>query len=186
MIRTVNLLDYLPPFMREYREMQYIMTSEQPESQALCNESERIKNNQFIDHSDENGINRYERMLNITPNSDESLSDRKARIMAKWIDAIPYTMRVLKSKLDALLGSENHTETLDNANYTLNIETFLENSSRINALDELLENILPANLLWSTLYSNTSNIEYDTIISIYQNDFPFCGNLICGQGRDAL
>ena len=46
MVREVNLLGYLPPFMQEYVEMQQIMNAEQPDVQALEDETEKIKNNQ--------------------------------------------------------------------------------------------------------------------------------------------
>jgi hypothetical protein len=180
MIRTVNLLDYLPQFMQDYREMQYIMSAEQPESQALCDTSETIKNNQFITTCNEQGISDYEKMLGITPETGKSLQDRKAYVLAKWIDNIPYTMKVLERKLDALLGAGNHTEDLDNANYTISVTTTLENSSLINALDELLLNILPANLLKNTLYVGNFDIEFVTEFEGYLNEAPQCGRLDCG------
>ena len=48
MIREVNLLSFLPEFVQEYREIKHIMNSEQPEIQKLEDETEIIKNNQFI------------------------------------------------------------------------------------------------------------------------------------------
>jgi hypothetical protein len=181
MIRTVKLLDYLPPFMREYREMQYIMTAEQPECQALCDSSETIKDNQFITTSNENGISRFEKMLGITPLSGETLSDRKAKALAKWIDGIPYTMEVLSRKLDVLFGVGNHTETLDNENFTISVDVEISGSSLIRTLDELLTNILPANLLWDTMYTGISDIEFETVLELYETDYPFCGQYLCGQ-----
>ena len=181
MIRIVKLLDYLPQFMQEYREMQYIMTTEDPEFQSLCDTSETVKNNQFVSTANENGIKNFEKMLGIRPDPSEALSDRRARVLSMWIDAIPYTMRVLSRKLDALLGAGNHTETLDNANYTISIETTLENNTLVNVLDELLDGILPANLVKSTLYTGTFDIEFGTEIEAYVNDPPQCGNFVCGQ-----
>ena len=180
MIRTVNLLDYLPQFMREYRELQYIMSAEQPESQALCDASETIKNNQFIVTCNEHGISRFEKMLGITANTGEALEDRKAYVLAKWVDNIPYTMQVLKRKLNALLGTDNYTILLDNAAYTITITTPLDNSFLITALDELLDGIIPANLAWNTLYTGISDIEFETEIEGYINESPQCGNIECG------
>ena len=181
MIRTVNLLDYLPPFMREYRELKYIMAAEQPECQALCNSSETIKDNQFIVSCNEQGIAKFEDMLEITPLSGETLQDRKAKALARWIDSIPYTMRVLSRKLDALFGAGNHTETLDNDKFTISVEVTLSGSSFIRTLDELLTNILPANLLWDTLYIGTADIEFETELELYETDYPYCGQYLCGQ-----
>ena len=48
MIRDVNLIGYLPPFIQEYMEIRKIMQAENPEFQFVEDESEIIKNNQFI------------------------------------------------------------------------------------------------------------------------------------------
>lgn len=186
MIRTVNLLDYLPPFMREYRELQYIMSAEQPECQVLCDSSETVKDNQFITTSNENGIARFEKMLGITPVSGEPLSDRKAKALAKWIDSIPYTMEVLKKKLDALFGEGNHTETLDNANFTISVDVEISGSSLIQTLDELLTNILPANLLWDTMYTGISDIEFETELELFEANYPYSGQYLCGQWPEGV
>ena len=60
MIREVNLLSFLPEFVQEYREIKHIMNSEQPEIQKLEDETEIIKNNQFILSCDIDGIARFE------------------------------------------------------------------------------------------------------------------------------
>ena len=180
MTRTVKLLDYLPQFMQEYREMQYIMSAEQPEVQTLCDSTENIKNNQFITTCNEQGISKFENMLDITLMAEESLQERKAYVLAKWIDSIPYTMTVLKRKLNALLGEGQYTLNLDNENYSISVTTPIENSVLISALDELLDNIIPANLIWSTLYTGISDIEFETELFSYLNDSPQCGNSECG------
>ena len=56
MIREVNLLSFLPEFVQEYREIKHIMNSEQPEIQKLEDETEIIKNNQFILSCDIDGL----------------------------------------------------------------------------------------------------------------------------------
>ena len=49
MIRTVKLENYLPLYIQEYREMWKLMQAENPEFQLANNETEKIKNNLFID-----------------------------------------------------------------------------------------------------------------------------------------
>ena len=49
MIRTVKLENYLPLYIQEYREMWKLMQAENPEFQLANNETEKIKNNLFIE-----------------------------------------------------------------------------------------------------------------------------------------
>ena len=50
MIRTVKLEHYLPPYIQEYREIWKLMQAENPEFQLADDESEKIKNNLFIEN----------------------------------------------------------------------------------------------------------------------------------------
>ena len=61
---NVNLLEYLPDFMQEYREIRQIMKSEEPEFKTLWDLFKKVFNNQFIQYCDENGISKFEEMLN--------------------------------------------------------------------------------------------------------------------------
>ena len=45
MIRNVNLIEHLPLFVQEFREIQGIMNAENPEIQSVEDNSEQIKNN---------------------------------------------------------------------------------------------------------------------------------------------
>ena len=48
MIREVELLNHLPLFIQEYREIREIMKSENPEIQSLEDETEIIFNNNLF------------------------------------------------------------------------------------------------------------------------------------------
>ncbi len=65
MIREVDLLSYIPDFLREYIEMSVIQEVIRPEIQMLEDETEVLFNNQFINSSDERNIKRYETMIKI-------------------------------------------------------------------------------------------------------------------------
>lgn len=180
MIRNVNLLDYLPPFMREYREMKCIMDADQPEFQTVSNSTETIKNNQFITTCNEQGISRFEKMLNIEPLPADTLQTRIGRVWARWIDTIPYTIKALANKLDVLLGAGTHTETVDYNNYTMKVEINIDVSDRFKAVNELLEDIIPMNMTFDSLYDGIFDLDIETDIEIYSSKIPVCGTIICG------
>lgn len=147
MIREVNLLSFLPEFVQEYREIKHIMNSEQPEIQKLEDETEIIKNNQFILSCDIDGIARFENLLGITPKPDDTLDARKSRVITRWNDSIPYTYKGLKEKLNVMCGEGNYLLIPSFNEYGLEIVVSLPLSSQADELDYMLSYMIPANIV---------------------------------------
>lgn len=147
MIREVNLLSFLPEFVQEYREIKHIMNSEQPEIQKLEDETEIIKNNQFILSCDTDGIARFENLLGITPKPDDTLDARKSRVITRWNDSIPYTYKGLKEKLNVMCGEGNYLLIPSFNEYGLEIVVSLPLSGQADELDYMLSYMIPANIV---------------------------------------
>lgn len=147
MIREVNLLSFLPEFVQEYREIKHIMNSEQPEIQKLEDETEIIKNNQFILSCDIDGIARFENLLGITPKPDDTLDARKSRVITRWNDSIPYTYKGLKEKLNVMCGEGNYLLIPSFNEYGLEIVVSLPLSGQADELDYMLSYMIPANIV---------------------------------------
>ena len=113
MIRNVNLLNHLPEYIKEYREIQEIMNTENPEFQLAINETEKILNNQFITTCDEEGISKYESMMKIYPLASDTLESRKSRVLTRWYSALPYSWFFLIRKLNSLCGIGNYEIDMD-------------------------------------------------------------------------
>ena len=147
MIREVNLLSFLPEFVQEYREIKHIMNSEQPEIQKLEDETEIIKNNQFILSCDIDGIARFENLLGITPKPDDTLDARKSRVITRWNDSIPYTYKGLKEKLNVMCGEGNYLLIPSFNEYGLEIVVSVPLSGQADELDYMLSYMIPANIV---------------------------------------
>ena len=147
MIREVNLLSFLPEFVQEYREIKHIMNSEQPEIQKLEDETEIIKNNQFILSCDTDGIARFENLLGITPKPDDTLDARKSRVITRWNNSIPYTYKGLKEKLNVMCGEGNYLLIPSFNEYGLEIVVSLPLSGQADELDYMLSYMIPANIV---------------------------------------
>ena len=112
MIRDVNLLGHLPPFIQEYMEIREIMKTENPEFQLVEDESEIIKNNQFIQSCNLTGISKFEKLIGIVPSADDTLESRINRVLVRWNDTVPYTWKTLLNKLDTLCGGSDNYEII--------------------------------------------------------------------------
>ena len=147
MSREINLIDYLPPFLQGYREMQAIMTAENPEFQAISDEGQVVLDNTFIMHCDERGIARLESMLGIYPLPTDTLESRKLRVLTRWNDAVPYTLKAFISKLSTLQGDSNIQITMYNDQYKIKVVTHLEKQGQQDDLAYLFRTVLPCNLV---------------------------------------
>lgn len=141
------LINYLPSYLRDYKELKEIFNTEQPEINSLWNLCSDAMDNQFINSSKEYGISRWEKMLGIIPKPSETLEERKFRILIYLNEQIPFTISSLNQQLTRLCGVDGYTLELFNDEYRLKVRINLNNKNNYNAALELLERVIPANLL---------------------------------------
>lgn len=146
MIRNVELLKHLPLFIQEYREIMEIMNAENSEFQSAEDETEVIFNNQFIQSCNIKGIAKFESLMGITPEPDDTLQSRISRVLTRWNDTVPYTFIVLCQRLDFLCGKDNYKIIRDINKYTMDITTHLELTGQAEELDYMLNYMIPANI----------------------------------------
>lgn len=194
MIRDISLIDHLPPFLQNFREFVLIVNTENPEFQETADESERIKNNQFILSADEEGIKKFERILNIQVSKDEQLPTRRSRVMSRWNDISPYTYHAFLSKLQSLHNSNNFIVNRDYDHYYIEIITHLEIAGQVDELNRILDYIMPANLVVDSknrIYCNAEGnvyvvggFAYASVVELtdaYQESFDIFGqNKVAG------
>lgn len=158
MIRQVDLVSYLPPFMKAYKEPVAALDAENPEFYLMWSAVDRVLRNRFIETADEYGLSRYEKMLGIYPSAEDTLESRRSRVRSKWFNKIPYTMKTLLSKLEVLCGDTDFTLTHNfNVGYTLTIQTALEKFGQVEELESILREMLPENIV----VESTNNILWD-------------------------
>ena len=109
-----DIIKYLPFFMQEYLEMQEITETEDIEFNWLIDILIEMLNNQFITTCDEEGIARFEQLLQIIPYSNDSLEQRINRVLVLWNNKVPYTMKTLKQMLETLCGTNGYQVILNN------------------------------------------------------------------------
>jgi hypothetical protein len=144
---TRLLIDYLPSFMQSFRELNKIMETEQKEVDSLWKGCKAVLDNQFIASADEYGIERYEYMLGIVPKTTHSLEDRRFAVLTRMNKQLPYTMRSLKQMLENLCGKDGYSVELDAINYILKVRIALSQRNNYNAVCEMLDDVVPANMI---------------------------------------
>lgn len=140
------LIDYLPPYMQEYLEMQRIMDAEQPEFDLLWEVCENALADQFIWDTTEYGVMRWESMLDITPKDTDTLDERKFRIFVRLNQELPYTMTRLKEALTNLCGADGFAIDLQAKQYHIEIKLAIGHHSNYKEVADLLYTMIPANM----------------------------------------
>lgn len=147
MIREVNLLEYLPPYLQEYREIAETLDAEDPEFVLVWKGADRVLQNEFIITADEYGISRLESMLGILISKEDTLESRRARVMARWNSTLPYTLPALIEKLKILCGPNGFSVIRNYDHYELIIETALEMFGKVEELERLISLMVPCDMI---------------------------------------
>lgn len=167
MLIRKKLIEYLPAFTAQFREMQEIMNSEDMEFDLINRKIPEVLNNAFIEDCNEYGIQKYESLLKIIPDEKDSLKTRKTRVLLHWNDCIPYTYKALIMKLNILCGVNNYDIDADLENYHIQFSIY----SKVNITDveNFLKKILPLNIDYEIYYAIGDTATGRTGI-VWQND----------------
>lgn len=142
-----NLIDYLPPVLKEVREFKLIFQSEQPEIADLWGSIDNALNDQFVIDATEYGVGRWEKILGIVPKVTESLDSRKFRILTRLNERLPHTVRVLEQQLETLCGKDGYIMDLNENKYRLEIRIELSKKRVLEEITSFVKRIIPANLI---------------------------------------
>ncbi len=156
--REINMLNYLPEFLQDFREFQELAAAENPEILALWGRLDNVMKEQFIEDATEDGVKRWEAILNINPKGSDSLELRKFRILTRLNEKLPYTYKKLAQQLETLCGESGYSLELMNNEYKLIVRVALVAKSMLAEVDKLLKRIVPANMYidLSLLYKKNS------------------------------
>ena len=117
-----RLVEYLPPFIQNFKEMHEIMETEQKEFETAWESAENALADQAILTATINGIKRWEKIFGITPKATETLEERRFRVISKLNEQPPYTFEALKNFLNVLLGEGGYTLILKPEKYELTVK----------------------------------------------------------------
>lgn len=143
-----NLVDYLPTFVKQYKEFLTITEMEQTELEQMEQLINEITQNSFIQTANEKGIKRFETVVGIIPKKEDTLELRRFRILSKWNEELPYTYLSLFQWLTTNLGEHSFKLNLYHETYLLElIIKEYSNPFMRNVIEQVKERI-PANLFF--------------------------------------
>lgn len=139
-----NIEKYLPDRFKEIEEFENLCLAENPEFGVIEKRREKWLNNKFPALADLDGLKLYEKILDITPNSFDSVEDRRFRILSKLNERLPYTWVRLHRMIAAICGWDGYEMTLED--YILTVYLSLDSMSKTQAVLDVLRDVLPMNI----------------------------------------
>ena len=187
-METSNLIEYFPDRWRSLREVQAICDADITPAeegdrhtiQHLWDCMEIELNNAFIlpyenePGAEEYACSRWESMLKIVPANDMTLDDRQFNIRTKLFQVAPYTYRSLQKTLSALIDESGFEISRDVGAKILTVKIAVSNRFKAQAISELLDRIVPADMLLNveiiyTTHDHMSAYTHDEL-STYTHD----------------
>lgn len=143
-LRTINMPEHLMA-MTEFRLLDEAVDDLMSD---IDDEIEALHNDLLITTATERGIARREKILGLRPDPSDSLEVRRARVLFWWYNRMPYTRKVIESRIKALCGDGNYTMEVDSDNEILHVGIQLDLGwNVINTVKDLLDDLVMLNFI---------------------------------------
>ena len=155
-----KLQDYLPPVLLKTYEFPLLCKTEQRDFDRLNTAVDEVLDAQFVSTAGERGIERYEQIFSIVPQDTDTLDERRFRVLAKINAQLPFSIRRLRQQLATLCGEDGYKLEVSGGKYTLSVKVALTAKRNQQAVEELLADIVPANMVCTTslLYNQHADL----------------------------
>ena len=159
-------MDYLPPFLQEYKELKIINHTEQEEIEQAWEAAEKLLKEPFLLSASIYGISRIEKILKIQALDTDELETRMFRVLLKLNEVLPYTYRTIKRHLDEICGEAEYELQVHPNEFTIDAIFEIEERQKLVELGRYLDEVLPANLV--IFFAKRSRLEFAAPI-LYKN-----------------
>jgi hypothetical protein len=109
----------------------------------------RLDEDNYFDNTSESRIERWEKILELTPRADDTLDERRFAVHSRVIDKLPYTYRVIERELKALAADVIFTCGWGTKGAVATVQIGLTSQSKLADIDALLDKKLPADVVYS-------------------------------------
>lgn len=140
-----NIIEYLPLIISEIEEYQQICQAENLVIDDLQTAIAKWLSNKYPTEAAEQGIAIWEEILQLMPQSTDSLEDRRLRVLGKLNERLPYDRIKLYQMMASICGWDNFSLQIEDG--ILDVNIFKDAEPYINNVYEMLLCTVPANLL---------------------------------------
>ncbi|KAJ0071554.1 YmfQ family protein [Bacillus altitudinis] len=148
MSKLDEMKNYLPPYFTEIYDVDHLLKTEAPEFEQL-DESIFDVTDQFFPLTATWGLNRWERMLKVQRESDDSIELRRARLLNMMSNIPPITYLSLEKSVNRFLKNPSAIIRLTVNRYHFALRVNLDDLQNTRYIVEILETLKPAHLAYT-------------------------------------
>lgn len=137
--------EHLPRRFKTIKEFYDFCMAQDPEFENAEAIKNKGLNNVFPKDVDIDGARMWETALGITPNANDTLEDRKFRILTVLQQRTPYTWAQLHRMMEALCGKDGYE--IKKGYFTLMVYIAMESVSQLRSVLRMLEDVVPMHIL---------------------------------------
>ncbi len=146
--RVVDLTRYLPGFLAETEELSQAARAEECEVRRIYGKMDQVWDNGFIQTADLQGMKRWEALLGIKPYPGDTLEERRAAVLSRWNQQLPYSLLRLKERLNAAVGASAYELDVRYNLYELELILTDQVLRVMQEVRGMTREMIPANLLF--------------------------------------
>lgn len=150
--------EYLPDFLIEIPEIYAILQSANNFIIKIKKDLIVLNDDQCILTSNNAGIKRFEKILNIL-DSKENIDLKRQNILKKWNEDKIYNLRALEKKLDKIFKNGLYDIVINNNEYHIDFLLPECGNAELIEATRIISNMLPCNLTYKVLKTNKSYID---------------------------
>ena len=153
-----KLQDSLPPILLKTYEFPLLCKTEQPEIDRLHDAADAVLDAQFLSTAGEYAIQRYEKIFGVVPQDTDTLDERRFKVLTRINTQLPFSG--LRQQLATLCGENGYKLEVGGGKYTLSVKVALTAKRNQQAVEGLLADIVPANMVCTTslLYNQHADL----------------------------
>lgn len=165
--RENDLNSYFPEYVKEIVEFNTIAKLEAEELKNLYDSCRYIWEAGFILTTDYQGIKKWEQFLDLKPDPQFTLDERRSAVLANWNYQLPYSRSKLREQLTALLG-EDYELYIFHHIYKLKLVVKERPITVLKSIQRMIQEMIPANLetVFFSKYSGNYNFQTSCTNSI--------------------
>ena len=150
-----------PSIITDIPDIKTIYDINDDQGEELDEAVSRLDDNIFLDDMHEEQIVRWEKILHISPASDDTIEDRRFRVKTKVLERLPYSYRVILNKLETLCPNGYELVVNDNRD-AVTIYLSLRSLKMLADVNELMDKILPLNMIFEIIILYNTYGTYST------------------------
>lgn len=137
---------HLPQYYKDVREIDIIAKAVMYVLSNLRAEILQILANNFVQTANEYGVERLERILDITPDPTLDLESRRQRVLSKMATSTIFTLRVLQTNLQEMCDNGEYTLDMNYDTFYMDLKVRVGKKGMLDVLYDLLYTMLPAHV----------------------------------------